>query len=148
MKWRQIICLGLLTTSLSSVGTVSTQAATWHKGTPRALRGLYQSTAKPQNTTIAYSPIVEVRRKIVEIKVDNMPEIQLFGLKYHKTHGTYYFKGWFRGAFFDSHYKRHATFGLKKHGHHVIRFDTHLQSVGYFPGNYRQIKRPHVISHH
>lgn len=145
MKWRQLVCLGLLATSLSSVGTVNdVQAATWHRGTPKALRGLYQSTEKLNTSAIAYLPVIEVEHKLVSQKFDNMPELQFFRLKYRKSHGKYYFKGWFRGAFHDSHYKRRDAFGIKKHGHGILFYD----GINRRPVYYRKVSRVHVIHHY
>lgn len=135
LKLRQLTCLGLLVASLTNVVTLTdVQAATWHKGTPKVLRGLYQSTTPPAGNgkgPIAFSPVLRIGPKIFDLGVDNMPTIVLHKIKYYKLHGTYHIRGLWM---YDNYFKKtkYFTFYLKKTGHHTLTLDREL---------YRRVKR-------
>jgi len=120
-RWQQVrrlILVGLVALFVGNVGMATTvQAATWHKGTPKALRGLYQSTAPRQNSASGFPPVIELDGKTFSLGESNNPIQLVKKVKYHKAHGVYYFKGhmehqgWVKA--------RNVRFALKKTGKQI-----------------------------
>ena len=72
-------------------GTVSTtaSAATWHKGTPKALRGKYQG--KRTSSVQGFGPAYTLTAKKFDISESNMPDQLVTHLKYKKI-GTHLYR--------------------------------------------------------
>ncbi len=114
---KRVLWLSLLMTVLGSVGvTTGAQAATWHHGTPKVLRGLYQSTTPVGKYSAAgFAPIITVTAKSFGLSISNDPLQLVKHLKYQHVHGHYQFKGMLQHIGFVKGGK--VTFGLKKKGH-------------------------------
>lgn len=96
--------------------TTPAQAATWHHGTPKQLRGMYQSTTPlGKHSAAGFAPVVTVRAKTFSLSISNNPENLVKHLKYQYVHGHYQFKGTLQHIGFVKGGK--VTFGLKKKGH-------------------------------
>ncbi|WP_125582101.1 hypothetical protein [Levilactobacillus cerevisiae] len=120
----------------------SANAATWYQGTPKALRGLYQSTAPQNNSAAGFPPVIEITAKTFSLGVSNNPEQLVKRVKYRKSHGVYYLKGhvehrgWVKA--------RNVRFGLKKKNHTLVF--VHTKQFLYEPGE--KFKRTtHVTSY-
>lgn len=89
MKTRTMIATALLTAGLE-ISTVSTpsSAASWHRGTPSALRGLYQYNL-PKNSALGFGTFVRITRNTIEIGQSGMSGRVIKNVKYHKF-GKYY----------------------------------------------------------
>ena len=114
---KRLLWLSLLMTVLGSAGvTTGAQAATWHHGTPKVLRGLYQSTTPVgKHSAAGFAPVITVTAKSFGLSISNNPLQLVKHLKYQHVHGHYQFKGKLQHIGFVKGGK--VTFGLKKKGH-------------------------------
>lgn len=75
-----------------AVGQVPAQAATWHTGTPKALRGMYQ--AHRENQAEGFGPVLKLTAKSVSRQNSNWPLIKITHVKYKRLkHNAYLIKG-------------------------------------------------------
>lgn len=117
MQMKRIMWLSLLMAMLGGVGVpTGAQAATWHHGTPKHLRGMYQSTTPiGKHSAAGFAPVIEVKAKTFSLSISNDPLQLVKHLKYQHVHGHYQFKGTLQHIGFVLGGK--VTFGLKKKGH-------------------------------
>lgn len=88
MKTKTMIAAALFTVGLE-IGSVSTaaNAASWHRGTPRALRGTYQY--KRYSQVQGFGDIVTIYSNKIEINQSNYPLWEITNVHYKKV-GHYY----------------------------------------------------------
>ncbi|KRK89548.1 hypothetical protein [Lentilactobacillus sunkii] len=89
MKTKTMIATAILTAGLG-IGALTTtaNAASWHKGTPSALRGLYQYKL-PKNSALGFGTFVRITRNKIEISQSGMSARVIKNVTYHKF-GKYY----------------------------------------------------------
>lgn len=138
MLKRMMWLVGLLGL-LGSIGlTVPAQAATWHHGTPKVLRGVYQSTTPiGKHSAAGFAPIVSIKAKTFSLGISNYPEQLVKHLKYRRVHGRYQFKGTMKHIGFVKGGK--VTFGLKKKGHNLYFVKNHGNNL-MMPDRFKQMK--------
>lgn len=94
-KLGQVMVVALTTIMVGGVAATTADAATWHSGTPKALRGKWQRTYKDQGTKIVMH--FEVNAKTIHLTRKHSATSTWSQLKYQKVgKRTYKLKGVFK----------------------------------------------------
>lgn len=129
-----------LVVSVLEIGGAQTtaSAAKWHAGTPKILRGLYQSTlTRKQNPAAGFAPVVSIAAKTFSLGISNNPEQLVKHVKYRHAHGVYYLRGnlqpigWIKAG--------RVTIALQKK-HHALIFVPGKKSFYHFNEKFKQTK--------
>lgn len=96
-SWTKLVAMGAFTCSLGFVTIATLQtasAATWHKGTPTALRGKFESTMPKKKAGAAgFAPQLMIYKTNVQSNESNNPLIYTHKLSWRHSGKIYYIKG-------------------------------------------------------
>jgi hypothetical protein len=94
-KLGQVMVIALTTIMVGGVAATTADAATWHNGTPKALRGNWQRAYKDQGTKIVMH--FQVKAKTIHLTRKHATTSTWSQLKYQKVgKQTYKLKGTFK----------------------------------------------------
>lgn len=88
----------LIGVSLGITGIVPTQAhaAKWHKGTPTAMRGIWQSTIphKKLGMALGFAPAYTITKTRLQGDTSGMTSVMASRMKWHRSGKVYYLRGY------------------------------------------------------
>lgn len=132
MKIKHVLVIVAATLTFFPALGNTTQAATWRKGTPASLRGIYQSTMPHKVAPAAgFAPVLTISKRAISFQESNYPNSLTKQLRYRKIGEVYYFKGviqhigWVLGG--------KTSFKLYKRGHYIYRSFAHEKANSGYP---------------